>query len=341
MANFASRIEWRLRYTAGKASAATSSAFWSLVGALTPKRTPPEVEVLESESRSDVDLFWGEHTVNSKPFKAAGESERYLAWRSEIYPLFTEFMQLYGSHDDQVVLDYGCGPGNDLVGFALYSRAKEIIGIDISEKALELARQRLALHAVPPERIRLLQSSDTIVTIPLETNSVDYIHCAGVLHHTSHPELLLAEFQRILKPGGEACVMVYNRDSVWLHLFVSYKKLIIENAFPGQSAHEIFHRTVDVEADGTGNCPLARCYRAEDFIALCESEGFRAEYVGAYLTDVELKALQEYEGAALTDPQLAEEHKEFLRNLSRDERGYPKYRGMHAGLGGVYRLFKN
>ncbi len=43
---------------------------------------------------------------------------------------------------------YGCGPGNDLVGFLLWGHARQVIGIDISRKALELARRRLALHRI-------------------------------------------------------------------------------------------------------------------------------------------------------------------------------------------------
>src|SRR5215475_4593523 len=104
-----------------------------------------DIKQLTNTSLTPVDVYWGEHTVNSVPFKTADESLKYLQWRSEQYPAFHEFMQLYGNHDDQVVLDYGCGPGNDLVGFLVYTNAKEVIGIDVSEKALGLAMQRLAL----------------------------------------------------------------------------------------------------------------------------------------------------------------------------------------------------
>ena len=44
------------------------------------------------------------------------------------YPLFREFAHPWGDHDGEVVLDYGCGPGNDVTGFLLHTKAKRVIG---------------------------------------------------------------------------------------------------------------------------------------------------------------------------------------------------------------------
>jgi SAM-dependent methyltransferase len=127
---------------------------------------------------------------------------------------------------------------------------------------------------------------------PGRSGSVDFLQCLGVLHHTSHPEALLREFHRRLKPGGESRVMVYNRESVWVHLFAAYEKFVIQNAFPGKDVYDIFHLTVDVEADGTGKCPVARCHNWKEFSSLCESNGFQTEYMGGYLSDVELNSMK-------------------------------------------------
>jgi ubiquinone/menaquinone biosynthesis C-methylase UbiE len=83
------------------------------------------------------------HTIHSKPFITANESLHYLEECFKEYPLYRELMDVWGKHDDEVILDYGCGPGNDLVGFLAYSGAQKVIGIDVSKKALELASQRL------------------------------------------------------------------------------------------------------------------------------------------------------------------------------------------------------
>lgn len=280
-----------------------------------------------------VDSYWGSHTVNSTPFKSAQESLQYLEWRFEEYPLFRELMGLWGDHHEHTVLDYGCGPGNDLVGFLIHSRAKKVIGVDVSEKALTLASQRLSLHRIDPGRVELIQTSDAQPQIPLPDHSIDYIYCEGVLHHTSFPQAILQEFRRILKPASTCCIMVYNFNSIWLHLYTAFEKMILQNAFPGMSLQDAFARTTDgVE------CPIARCYVPEEFIELCKQTGFQVEYLGGYLSRFEIDLLKRLGSQALEDDRLGKTHKDFLRSLENDKNGLPIYHGKPAGIGGVYKL---
>lgn len=295
----------------------------------------PLIRFLSQSTQTAVDAYWKEYTVKSKRFRSAIRSKRHLQWRFEQYPLFREFMQMYGEHDNEIILDYGCGPGNDVVGFLLYTNARRVIGIDVSEKALNLASHRLGLHKIDPERVELIRSSDSIATIPLDDNAVDYIHCGGVLHHTSHHVSILREFYRVLKPGGWARVMVYNRNSVWFHLYVAYVKMIVKNAFEGLDTETAFSKTTDGEG-----CPIARAYRPESFTNMSDCLGFQSQFVGGYLSVLELRCLKRYRSIALEDQRLPQEHKEFLKNLTTETNGYPIYEGKHAGKGGVYTLYK-
>ncbi|HXU87945.1 MAG TPA: class I SAM-dependent methyltransferase [Methylomirabilota bacterium] len=278
-----------------------------------------------------VDSYWSRHTVNSKPFASAEESERYLEWRFEQYPLFREFMSLWGTHDGEVILDYGCGPGDDVTGLLLYTRAKRVIGMDVSPKALGLTRGRLALHGVHPARFQLVQTSDSSVGLPFEAESFDYINCGGVLHHTSRPDEILREFHRVLKPGRPARIMVYNRNSLWFHLYTAYGRMLVENAFRGLSVDEAFARNTDGE-----RCPIARAYAPDHFLGLLEKAGFSAEFVGGYLSLHELACWTAYGTRAVGDRRLGEEHRQFLNSLDFDASGYPRHAGKHAGIGGVY-----
>ena len=297
--------------------------------------SPISIQTMKHSMLTPVDSYWNEHTVNSRPFRTAEESRNYLEWRCNEYPLLREFMNLYGQHDGQVILDYGCGPGDDVIGFLIHTNAQEVIGMDVSEKALNLARHRLALHNIPADRMDLISTSDCSQRLPLDDHTVDYINCGGVLHHTSKPESILKEFYRALKPQSQACIMVYNRNSLWFHLYTAYDKMILQNAFPGLSLDQAFSKNTDGES-----CPISRAYRPEDFTALCRGVGFQAEFIGGYLSRHELNLWHKLGDKALRDERLAEEHKEFLRGIVKDERGYPLYNGKHGGIGGVYRLYK-
>jgi ubiquinone/menaquinone biosynthesis C-methylase UbiE len=298
----------------------------------------PQVHSAENGERNSVDTYWGLHTVAPDELPppeqwSRGRSTRQLEWRFEQYPLFREFSGLWGDHDGEVLVDYGCGPGNDLVGFAIHTGARKIVGIDVSPKALGMAAERLALHRVDPTRVELIHKSDASAGIPLADASADYVQSQGVIHHATDPDGILSELHRVLRPGGRGCVMVYNRDSVWRHLYVAYERMILERAFRGADLDEAFRRSTDGD-----ECPISRCYEGAEFTAMCERAGFEAEYMGGYLSLHELSRLKELGERAIADDRLAEEHRRFLGELDMDPAGMPTYSGKHAGIGGVYRL---
>jgi SAM-dependent methyltransferase len=282
---------------------------------------------------TSVEAYWGRHTVNSTPFRSAGESLRYLAKRSEEYPLFERLMELEADHSRDVVLDYGCGPGNDIVGFAVRGKARRVIGMDVSMRALLLARSRVALHGLDSTRVELIQVSDGEPGLPLDAGAVDYLYCEGVLHHTSHPEAILSELARVLRPGGRGHIMVYNRNSLWFHLYTAYVRQIVQGDLAGLSVDEAFQRNTDGD-----DCPIARAYLPEDFASLCRAAGFGVSYLGGYFARQELELFKTTLAAALADARLAEEQREFLRGLTVDPDGYPRYEDNYAGIGGVFRV---
>lgn len=313
--------------------------FWNVIAFFEKKSAPPAIKnSLSGTCVTSADEFWNIHTVIGAQLasvKTARQSNNYLKWRFSVYPQFRELMDLWGKHDDEVILDYGCGPGNDLVGFLVNTRAKKVIGVDISQKALQFASKRISLHGIDPERVELIRISDSSPQIPLKENYVDYIYTEGVLHHTSNPDEIIGELYRVLKPGGRACIMVYNQDSIWLHLYVAYEQMILEGRFAGMDVFQAFTRTTDTE-----ECPIARCYQSEQFSAMCQKKGFETEYAGGYFSNMELELFKKYGKKALSESKLSQEHKDFLIALKTDSKGLPQYHGKYAGIGGVYRLTK-
>jgi len=299
------------------------------------KKAPPIIDC-SAPSTTIVDSFWSKHTTAHPKLlitRTGKQDEAFLKWRSECYPMFHELMGLWGNHKGEVVLDYGCGPGTDMIGFLLHSNPSKVIGIDISPKALWFARRRIALHNIPLSKVQLLRISDSSTKIPLADNSIDFVYCQGVLHHTSCPEKIVTELYRILKPHGKASIMVYNRESVWFHLYVAYEQMILRGNYKGLVAEHAYALTTD-----SSDCPISRCYKPEDFAQMCKQVGFSVEYAGGYYTLLELDLLKKYKDEAMIDKRLGEEHRKFLAEL--DNSPLPQRNGKLAGNGGVYLLTK-
>jgi ubiquinone/menaquinone biosynthesis C-methylase UbiE len=277
----------------------------------------------------DMQEYWSRHNVtNHKSFASAAESLAYLHYRNKQYPGYIDLLPVAG-WDGKTVLDYGCGPGNDLVGFAHYSRPRRLIGVDVSPTSLEQANARLSLHGASAEFVHVPYGS---YSIPLADGSVDYVHCSGVLMLIEEPVRILREFRRVLRPGGEARLMVYNYDSLWVHLYVAYVIQLELGVYSSRTIREAFARSTDGEY-----CPFVHVWTPTEVERMAAEAGFVAEFIGAALSLWELHVFP-MRFKALMDPRLPEESRDFLLELTLDEHGYPSYRGKYAGIDASFRL---
>lgn len=295
----------------------------------------PNVVVAGASGETAVDTYWTGHTVHSAPFTSALESRRYLKKRSALYPFFEQLMDLYGKHEGEVVLDYGCGPGDDVTGYLLFSKAAKVIGIDVSETALDLLRRRLALHGVNPRRVELMRISDSLGRIPLPDASIDWLHCGGVLHHTTHPHEIVKEFARVMKPGAQGRLMLYNRESVWYHVWIAYAQIVVNEAYPGLDADQAFTKSTDGP-----DCPVSDAWAPRRVLEMIAEAGLEGTFRGGYLSVDELEWWSRYGQAARSDPRLGEEHRRFASAVTLDAAGHPMLEGKSAGIGGVYTIHK-
>lgn len=282
-------------------------------------------------SRRGSASYWTSHMVPTDDWPDAESSKEHFFWRNAQYPGYIELMPVSGA-DGKVVVDYGCGPGNDLVGFSEFSKPARLIGVDVSTTALETSKKRLALHGKSAELIRIMEDDNHI---PLESDSVDLVHSSGVLHHAKNLESAIAEIRRILKPGGKFQVMVYNYDSLWLHLYTAYTHQIETGMYRNLSILEAFQRTTD-----GSDCPISHCYRPADFIEKIENLGFAGRFKGASISILELESLPK-RWAAIRSRSLAREHRDFLSALQFNQSGHPTINGAVAGIGACYEFVKS
>jgi SAM-dependent methyltransferase len=108
----------------------------------------------------------------------------------------------YGRLTGLRLLDLGCGPGYYATVFR--ARGAEVVAVDNNPREVELARQAL------PDAL-LADAGD----LPLPDQSVDAVVCSNLLEHTPDPEPVIAEIERVLRPGGWAYISWTNWYSPW------------------------------------------------------------------------------------------------------------------------------
>lgn len=276
--------------------------------------------------------YWSVYSVAERPFGSREESIEHFYWRSDQYVNYLNLMPVSGL-DNKVVLDFGCGPGNDLVGFLEFSRPQHLYAADVSERSIDMAASRIKWH---PGHVEFIKLSERQPKIPLPSESVDYIHTSGVLHHVHDLESTAKELSRVLKKGGQLRIMVYNFDSIWLHLNSAYlERLKLADFGKTVSVFDIFRATTDGK-----DCPVARVYRPPEFVCEMEKYGFSGSYLGAAISMHEMKILAKRFDAIL-DPRLEKVHRDFLLELEFDTRGLPLYRGNIAGIDACFVFTKH
>jgi ubiquinone/menaquinone biosynthesis C-methylase UbiE len=283
------------------------------------------------ESSPSSESYWSDFNVTMhKKFPSPVESLEHFNWRNDQYVDYIKFLPV-SSHDGEVILDYGCGPGHDLIGFLTYSRPAAVYGMDISGPSLSETADRLRVHGYDCKLIRIVESDERI---PLDDETIDYVHCSGVLNHVPNPEKILKEFRRILKPSGYVRLMVYNRESIWVHLFVSHVLPASDSKYRGLSREEAFRRSTD-----TFDCPISRNWIAQEIVELAQSAGFSAKHLGNAVSLFEMSLLPQ-RFAPMMDRSFDGESRRFLSSIVFDARGVPYVDGRAAGIDGCYELRK-
>jgi SAM-dependent methyltransferase len=112
-------------------------------------------------------------------------------------------------HGQGRLLDFGCGGGSFLA--RMHRQGWRVLGIDVSEAALERVRNELGLPAL----------HGTFPCPQLETGSFDVVTMWHSLEHVHWPREVLREAYRLLAPGGKLIVAVPNIDSLPFRWFGS------------------------------------------------------------------------------------------------------------------------
>lgn len=96
------------------------------------------------------------------------------------------------------ILDVGCGTGLTSLVLAEANPGAQIIGIDVSEVSINIARQRLQHHGFPAVGFHVMSLEE----LPKLRIQFDYINCDEVLYLLSDPLAGLQAMKAVLKQDG-------------------------------------------------------------------------------------------------------------------------------------------
>ena len=168
--------------------------------------------------------YWDEHihdlAISTYPMGSPEffhELEEYRYEKLNYLPRLVDF-SAYGGRD---LLEIGCGLGIDLQRFA--HGGANVTGIDLSKTAIELACQYFKQNGQNAALCVMNGESMHFVD-----NSFDVVYAHGVLQYTVNAAKMIAETHRVLRPGGQAIMMVYNKYS-WLSLMRKLTNVPLEH----------------------------------------------------------------------------------------------------------------
>lgn len=107
---------------------------------------------------------------------------------------------------DARVLDLACGTGEFERLLLQENPAQPITGVDISERMLAIAQQKL--QAYPTVSFSLASAT----ALPFADSSFDIIVSASSFHYFDDPGAALAEMKRVLKPDGKVIILDWCKD---------------------------------------------------------------------------------------------------------------------------------
>ncbi len=251
---------------------------------MTDKRQSVEgdVERIQSQNRG----WWTRNTMSYDWNDKVGGERFTAAWYDEIDRRFIHGARLF-AHDktpfDRImpfeqmagrdVLEIGCGMG---LHSELMARAgARLRCVDISDTSIEATTRRFALRglsaSVQQMDARQLQFPD---------GSFDHVWSWGVIHHSAQTAVIIREIARVLRPGGEARIMVYHLDG--MSAYVSIVRDYLFGFWRG--------RTID---DGLWK-------RADGYMARHYSKDMLSDIMRLFFTDVKAEAFgQDADGVPL------------------------------------------
>lgn len=222
--------------------------------------------VLDKTLNSRVRDWWNAHPFNYFVDAEEGSwaffrniDRKFLKWipfmQNAGYPFLTNYVDMRGLQGKDV-LDIACGTG--VLTEQFVRMGARVSAIDITPKAIELTRKRLALYNLHANVLEADAQS-----LPFPDHTFDFVCAWGCLMHMPDTERAISEIHRVLRPGGRFLAMMYHKDSVHCRLCIQFARGVLRGRYLKYDTQALINRYTDGAAIG-GN-ELARFYTRREF----------------------------------------------------------------------------
>ena len=156
-----------------------------------------------------------------------------------------KFINKLNIQNGDTVLDVACGTGD--IGFHILKKHEvKLINIDISKNMLLIAKKKAIKRNL--HNIKFLHGDAE--NLPLDNNSVDHLTISYGFRNTSHHNIALSEFHRVLKPGGNLGILEFSipKSKIMGSLFkIYFHKILpkIASIFSQKKAYKYLPESVD------------------------------------------------------------------------------------------------
>jgi len=161
-----------------------------------------------------------------------------LRWKSYITNTLSFLKNWAEISPTDTILDIACGTGEfERLLLAEYS-SQRIVGVDISDKMLAIAKQKFS--AYPQVSFQIASASN----LPFDNDSFDVIVSANAFHYFDDPLAALKEMRRVLKPDGKVIILDWCRD----YLLCKICDVILKRCDPAHQqcyTQNEFHRLLE------------------------------------------------------------------------------------------------
>lgn len=156
-------------------------------------------------------------SINADPAELAKFSELAHRWWDtesefrplhQINPLRLDWINSYSPLAGKKVLDIGCGGG--ILADSMARKGAEVLGIDLSTKALRVAQ----LHALEAQTPRVSYREVSAEALASEAPAqFDVVTCMEMLEHVPDPASVVNACSELVKPGGWVFFSTLNRNA--------------------------------------------------------------------------------------------------------------------------------